>query len=98
MQIKKKISVKDLVLIIITVILLLSLIIKSVAFDAYEFENEADKQLAQGYIDSEFNDKVYEWGLLTVRVVDVDVKESATRYHLRKYVLGLLPFGDEYTD
>lgn len=95
---KIKISTKDIVLVSITLILLLSLMIKSVIFDAYTFQSETDKKLAQEYIDKEFDGKLYEWGLLSIRVIDVDVKESTTRYHLRKYVLGLLPFGDEYTD
>lgn len=97
-QNKRKFSTKDLVLITITAVLLLSLITKSVVFDAYTFQNEAEKKLAQEYIEHEFDGKLYEWGLLTIRVVDLDVKDTGTRYHLRKYVLGLLPFGDEYTD
>lgn len=95
---RRKLTLKEKVLLGVTLILLLVLVSKSVFFDPYQFADEAEQKRAETFISETFDGKLYEVGFLKAKIVNIEYKENQVRYHSRKYVFGLLPFGDDFSE
>ena len=96
---KKKwhVTTKEKVLIAITLFFLIILIIKSVYFDPYKASPEDQIDKVEAYVSETYDSFLYDSGFLKIRLVDYKALETGEiQMHLRKYVLGILPFGDAY--
>lgn len=92
---KHKWSIKEKVLVVMTVLLLLVLIVKSCAFDAYDGKPviEIDRYMSETY-----DGTLYEFGILKVRLIEYKETDGNFAVHMRRYLLGILPLGDSYAD
>ncbi|OJV61912.1 MAG: hypothetical protein BGO41_06605 [Clostridiales bacterium 38-18] len=98
MKNKRKLTIKEKVLLSATLVLLLVLVGKSVFLDPYQFSDAAEQMRAETFINETFDSKLYELGILEARIVNIEYKDNLVRYHSRKYVFGLLPFGDDFSE
>lgn len=95
---KRELTLKEKVLLSVTLILLLVLVGKSVFLDPYQFADEAEQMRAEAFVSDTFDGKLYEMGLLKAKIVNIEYKDNQVRYHSRKYFFGLLPFGDDFSE
>ena len=94
---KWRITTKEKVLVAITLIFLIILIVKSIYFDPYKLSPEDQIEKVDQYISETYDSFLYDSGFLKIRLIDYKSLETGEiQMHLRKYVLGILPFGDAY--
>ncbi len=94
---KWHITTKEKVLVVITLVFFIILIVKSVYFDPYKANPEDQIDKVDQYISETYDSFLYDSGFLKIRLVDYKALETGEiQMHLRKYVLGILPFGDAY--
>ena len=92
---KRKWSVKEKVLVVMTLLLFVVLIIKSCAFDAYDGKSVAE---IDRYISQTYDGTLYETGILKVRLIEYKETDGNYAVHMRRYLFGILPLGDLYAD
>ena len=96
---KRQITAKEKVLVAITLVFLVVLIVKSIYFDPYKAKPEDQIDKVDQYISQTYDSFLYDSGFLKIRLVDYKALETGEiQMHLRKYILGILPFGDAYGD
>ncbi len=92
---KRKITTKEKVLVVMTIVLFVVLIGKSVWFDAYE--GEPVPEIDQ-YMEETYDGILYDTGILKMRLIDYKEDKNNFAVHMRRYLLGILPLGDSYAD
>jgi hypothetical protein len=93
---------KDWILIGVTLIVLIILGYKSFILDPVDTEDPKDEAVVvrmQEVLDERHSNILYKTGILKFRITDVKVEDEdeddfTGRY--RKYLFGILPFGDSY--
>lgn len=94
----KKISAKDWVLIAVTLILFSVLCVKSVVLDPYKpIEGQSLSELEKN-IDAFYDGFLYENNIIVIRIIDVKEEQDTEIAKVRKYLFGVLPFGDGYVE
>lgn len=94
----KKISTKDWILITVTLILFAVLCIKSIVLDPYKPVEGQSLSAMEETIDTFYDGFLYEKNIVVIRIVDIKVEQDVEIAKVRKYLLGVLPFGDGYVE
>ncbi|MCD4712557.1 MAG: hypothetical protein K8R73_04675 [Clostridiales bacterium] len=95
-----KLKLKDWILIGVTLIVLIVLGYKSIVMDPVEPKDSVEEAVVvrmQEVLDETHSNILYKTGIMKFRITDVKVEsEDDFTGRYRKYLLGVLPFGDSY--
>ena len=91
-------TIKDIVLITLTALLLIILVVKSMFFDAYKPVDGDDFNKIEAYISETYDGFLYNSNILKIRVIEIKADDDKIAVHMRRYFLGVLPLGDTYGD
>lgn len=92
-----KLSKHERNMLIVTLILLVLIIIKSLVLDPYKPQNaeeEAFVTFAYEAAEKQFTHEVYDYGIVKLRLVDVKKEGDAYKGKMRKYAFGIVPYAD----
>lgn len=91
---------KERVLVGVTLIVLIILGYKSIIIDPVDPKDQKDEAVVvrmQEVLDERHSNILYKTGILKFRITDVKVEgEDDFTGRYRKYLIGILPFGDSY--
>lgn len=91
-------NVRDKVLVAVMILLFVVLALKSNFYDPYKPEFGEDLTTIERYISETYDGPLYKAGLLKVRLIKYIESEDGMTVKLRRYVGGVFPIGDIYSD
>lgn len=95
---KQALSTRDKALIALTILMLIVLALKSHVYDPYRPEPGEDISIIESYIEDTYSGPLYKSGLLKIRLIKYIESEGDLTVKLRRYVVGIFPVGDIYSD
>lgn len=94
----RKISTKDWILIAVTLILFTVLCVKSIVLDPYKPTEGKSLSAMEETIDTFYDGFLYDKNIVVIRIVDIKEEQDVEIAKVRKYLFGVLPFGDGYVE
>lgn len=98
---RRRLALREKALIAGVLILALLLGVKSIYGDVYIPEGQREIRVleaAKGYLLSHYSGALYDWHVVTVKVVSIDLAAEEAYVRGRRYLFWVLPIGDVFFD